>query len=139
MLCKKGVLRNFAKFTGKHLCQRLFFNKVADLWTTASATRMKVCNIQTRKHLFTISNKLTISILFKQDKALKHFRFPKALNRLLDQKQFLFKFQILQRYIRIFFQPVSVPFNLFFVTNFIYLFILKISQKQFEVVLFWFM
>ena len=26
---KKGVLRNFAKFTGKHLCQRLFFNKVA--------------------------------------------------------------------------------------------------------------
>ena len=23
-----GVLRNFAKFTGKHLCQRLFFNKV---------------------------------------------------------------------------------------------------------------
>ena len=23
---KKGVLRNFAKFTGKHLCQSLFFN-----------------------------------------------------------------------------------------------------------------
>ena len=29
MFCKKGVLRNFAKFTRKHLCQRLFFNKVA--------------------------------------------------------------------------------------------------------------
>ena len=28
---EKGVLRNFAKFTGKHLCQRLFFNKVAGL------------------------------------------------------------------------------------------------------------
>ena len=27
--CKKGVLRNFAKLTGKHLCQGLFFNKVA--------------------------------------------------------------------------------------------------------------
>ena len=26
---KKGVLRNFAKLTGKHLCQSLFFNKVA--------------------------------------------------------------------------------------------------------------
>ena len=26
---KKRVLRNFAKFTGKHLCQSLFFNKVA--------------------------------------------------------------------------------------------------------------
>ena len=26
---KKGVLKNFAKFTGKSLCQSLFFNKVA--------------------------------------------------------------------------------------------------------------
>ena len=26
---KKGVLKNFAKFTGKHLRQSLFFNKVA--------------------------------------------------------------------------------------------------------------
>ena len=26
---KIGVLKNFAKFTGKHLCQRFFFNKVA--------------------------------------------------------------------------------------------------------------
>ena len=32
----KGVLRNFAKFAGKHLCQSLFFNKVAGLWATAS-------------------------------------------------------------------------------------------------------
>ena len=28
---KKGVFRNFAKFTEKHLCQSLFFNKVAGL------------------------------------------------------------------------------------------------------------
>ena len=28
---EKGVLRNFAKFTGKHLCQSPFFNKVAGL------------------------------------------------------------------------------------------------------------
>ena len=28
---KKKVLRNFAKFTGKPLCQRLFLNKVAGL------------------------------------------------------------------------------------------------------------
>ena len=27
----KGVLRNFTKFSGKHLCQSLFFNKVAGL------------------------------------------------------------------------------------------------------------
>ena len=31
MFCKKGVLRNFAKFIGKQLCQRFFFNKVAGL------------------------------------------------------------------------------------------------------------
>ena len=31
VFCKKGVLRNFAKFMGKHLCQSLYFNKVADL------------------------------------------------------------------------------------------------------------
>ena len=28
---KKGGLRNFAKFPGKHLCQSLLFNKVAGL------------------------------------------------------------------------------------------------------------
>ena len=31
VFCKKGVLRNFPKFTGKHLCQSLFFNTVAGL------------------------------------------------------------------------------------------------------------
>ena len=31
VFCRKYVLRNFAKFTGKHLCQSLFFNKVAGL------------------------------------------------------------------------------------------------------------
>ena len=28
---RKGVLRNFANFTGKHLCQNLFFCKVPGL------------------------------------------------------------------------------------------------------------
>ena len=31
VFCKKGLLRNFAKFLGKHLYQSLFFNKVAGL------------------------------------------------------------------------------------------------------------
>ena len=34
IFCKKGVLRNFAKFTGKQLHQSLFFNKVAGLRPT---------------------------------------------------------------------------------------------------------
>ena len=32
MFCKTCVLRNFVKFTGKHLCQNLFFVKVAGLF-----------------------------------------------------------------------------------------------------------
>ena len=31
---KKGVLRNFSKFTGKNLCHGLFFNKFATLLKT---------------------------------------------------------------------------------------------------------
>ena len=31
MFHKKGVLKNFAKFTGKYLCRSLFFNKVKSL------------------------------------------------------------------------------------------------------------
>ena len=31
MFCEKGVLRNFAKLTGKHPRKILFFNKVAGL------------------------------------------------------------------------------------------------------------
>ena len=37
MFRKKVVLRNFKKFTGKHLCQSLFFNNVAGL-------RPQACN-----------------------------------------------------------------------------------------------
>ena len=35
---RKGVFRNFTKFTGKHLCQSPFLNKVAGL---GSATLLK--------------------------------------------------------------------------------------------------
>ena len=40
VLCKIGLRRNIAKFTGKHLCQSLFFNKVADLPTTLLKKRL---------------------------------------------------------------------------------------------------
>ena len=43
---KKDVLRNFTKFTGKHLCQSLFFNKVAGLLQTlAQVFSCKFCEI----------------------------------------------------------------------------------------------
>ena len=51
VFCKKGVVRNFAKFTGKHPYQRFFFNKVADLYnfirkeTQAQVFSCKFCEI----------------------------------------------------------------------------------------------
>ena len=30
VFCERGVLKNFTKFTRKHLCQSLIFNQVAD-------------------------------------------------------------------------------------------------------------
>ena len=41
---RKSVLKNFEKFTGKHLCQSLLFNKIEAL-TTAS----ECCQISFRK------------------------------------------------------------------------------------------
>ena len=35
VFCKTGIIRNFAKFTGKHLCQSLFLNKVPGLRPSA--------------------------------------------------------------------------------------------------------
>ena len=37
VFCKEGVLKIFTKFTGKHLCQSLFFNKFTGL-------RPETCN-----------------------------------------------------------------------------------------------
>ena len=39
---QKGVLRNFTKFTGKYLCQSLFFNEVAVL-RPATLFRKRLC------------------------------------------------------------------------------------------------
>ena len=41
---KKGVLRNFAKFTGKHLCQSHFFNKDVGHWPGHSPVRHFLSN-----------------------------------------------------------------------------------------------
>ena len=41
---KKGVLRNFTKYTGKHQCQSLFFNKFAGL-------RPEACNFIKKESL----------------------------------------------------------------------------------------
>ena len=44
---RKGALRNFAKFTGKHLCQRLFFKISKNIFFTehlgTTASEKKKC------------------------------------------------------------------------------------------------
>ena len=64
---KKGVLRNFAKFTGKHLCQSLFFYKVACL-RLAQVFSCEFCEISkntiSTEHLQTPASKLFPFILF---------------------------------------------------------------------------
>ena len=45
VFCKKAVLRNLTKFTGKHLFQSLFFNKVAGLRPLAQVFSCEFCQI----------------------------------------------------------------------------------------------
>ena len=56
--CKKGILRNFAKFTGKYLCQSLFFNKGAGL---RPATLLKKTMVQVFSREFCGISKNTLS------------------------------------------------------------------------------
>ena len=50
---KKGILKNFAKVTGKHLYQSLFFNKVAEL---KPATLFKKIDSDTGVFLWILRN-----------------------------------------------------------------------------------
>ena len=53
MFFEKGVIRNFAKFTGKHLCHSLFFNKVAGQVTNPE--KKKFMNVD---NLITVTRKV---------------------------------------------------------------------------------
>ena len=53
VFCKKGVLRNFAKFTGKYLCQSLFFTKASGPRSSTllkKETLAQVFSSEFRKH-----------------------------------------------------------------------------------------
>ena len=69
MFYKKGVLRNLAKFTGKHLRQSLFFNNVAGL-RPASVTEFSVF-----AKFFIAGNKAKGQILNRVLKKAKYAKF----------------------------------------------------------------
>ena len=100
VFCKKGVLRNFPKFTGKHLCQSLFFNKVAGganenhfkIMRTTRAMLINLCIVDTpRCQIFIWVRKVFCLLqqtfacekvrgnIMKRHKtsALKHFSLPR--------------------------------------------------------------
>ena len=58
----KGVLRNFAKFAGKELCQSLFFNKVVE--TLAQVFSCEICEISKNtfftEHIWTSASEYTL-------------------------------------------------------------------------------
>ena len=46
VFCKKNFLENLAKFTGKHLCQSFFFNKVACLKLYMTGAVVRKCSVK---------------------------------------------------------------------------------------------
>ena len=73
VFCNKCFLRNFAKFTGKHLCQSLVFNKVAGLRPILLKKRLwhrcfpETCNF---------TKKETLALLFFWEFFAKFLRMP---------------------------------------------------------------
>ena len=66
VFCKKGVLRNFAKFTGKHLCQSLFLIKLqAQAWWLLLYCLKIIVNISFYSALnITVNTALNIAFTF---------------------------------------------------------------------------
>ena len=87
---KKDVLRNFAKFTGKHLCQSLFFNKVAGQAcnfikkeTLAQMFSCEFCEIS--QNTFFIEHLLTAaSVSLKNMSITKKIRAKNILNIVIE-------------------------------------------------------
>ena len=69
---KKSVLRNFTKFTGKHLCQSIFFDKVAGLRLQNTPGRLLLIVRETLGRTFfpkscANCNKEVVTELFKKN------------------------------------------------------------------------
>ena len=70
---RKDALRNFAKFTGKHLCQRRFLNKTPFLQDTSRRLLLSV-TINKKKSVFLPSSIISNSrILLSEYKYQRHF------------------------------------------------------------------
>ena len=82
VFCKKGVVRNFTKFTGKPLYQSLLFNKVAGLRpekeTLAQVFSCEFCEIS--KNTFFRRTPLEAASVEKKQSSLFKFGFSQIMN-----------------------------------------------------------
>ena len=86
VFCKKGILRNYSKFTLKHLCQSLFFNKVAGLAcnfikkeTLAQVFSCEFCEIS--KNIFSYRTPLVAASEFRKYSSNHILKVYKAPNQ----------------------------------------------------------
>ena len=84
MFCKKGALRNFAKFTGKDLCQILFLNKVSGLAKFLKGFFLQ--NTSTRLLLSFYKKILRNSKNVRQTKVQKRFIYGEK-KEIMEQKE----------------------------------------------------
>ena len=88
---KKGVLKNFAKLTGKHLCQSLFFNKVLIVFLLKKRLSHRCFPVNFVKFLKTpFLQNTTGRLLLKGDRwncrclfSTRHINFFKKINKKL--------------------------------------------------------
>ena len=120
---QKGILKNFTKFPGKHLCQNLFFNKDAGL---RLATLLKnrpwySCfrNTYSEEHLRTVTSGLSLSLFL-----MCGWQSFRKLNNMLDSKYSVIVFTLLCQYWRIksiksfkIFTVKSLHILMFFIEN----------------------
>ena len=115
MFCEEGVLRNFTKFTGKHLYQSLFFDKVAvdHLWWLLLNVTILLNQMQpkTKKSFFSISIKSIVIQIRKSANVLS----PSQENNMLQishQNTFYFLRYAHVRYVKSFFNKHSEQQNM---------------------------
>ena len=94
MFCKKGVLRNFAKLTGKHLCQSLIFNKVARPGTLLKKRLWHKCFLTNfakvlRTHFFSRAPPVAASFLPWTRKVFEFFKWN-ARNQCIGWENYVY-------------------------------------------------
>ena len=116
---KKGVLKNFAKFTGKHLCRSLFFNKVTGLSPAAMLIKetlvqvfsCEFCKISENTFLQNTSGRLLLNFFMTKISYLYEIKKKDkpSKNMLHENHSSIAKFKIIKRFKRIKKSEINSP------------------------------